>query len=104
MTGVQTCAFRSANIMTQFLAESWLLLTIAFIPAMLVQVHFYRESILEDYRQFLNMDYLQNQPIAHFLIVTIIVYIALLLTVLLATYIPIRRATLTLASDALRDE
>ena len=94
----------SANIMKQFLAESWLLLTIAFIPAMLVQVHFYRESILEDYRQFLNMDYLQNQPIAHFLIVTAIVYIVLLITVLLATYIPVKRATLALPSNALRDE
>ena len=94
----------SSNIMKQFLTESWILLTIAFIPAMLVQIHFYRESVLENYRENLNMDYLQNQPVAHFLIVTAIVYVVLLFTVILATYIPVRHATFTLPSDALRDE
>ena len=94
----------SFDIMKQFLAESWILLTVAFIPAMLVQVHFYREVVLEDNRDYVNMEYLQNQPIAHFLIVTAIVYIVLLITVLLATYIPVRRATLALPSNALRDE
>ncbi len=94
----------SFDIMKQFIAESWILLTVAFIPAMLVQVHFYREVVLEDNRDYVNMEYLQNQPIAHFLIVTAIVYIVLLITVLLATYIPVRRATLALPSNALRDE
>ena len=94
----------SFDIMKQFLVESWMLLTVAFIPAMLVQIHFYREVVLEDKRDYVNMDYLQNQPVAHFLIVTAIVYIVLLITVLLATYIPVRRATLALPSNALRDE
>ena len=94
----------SFDIMKQFLIESWLLLTMAFITAMLVQAHFYREALLENDRANLNMEYLQNQPVAHFLIVTAIVYVALLFTVILATYIPVRRATLALPSNALRDE
>ncbi len=94
----------SFDIMKQFLIESWLLLTMAFITAMLVQAHFYREALLENDRANLNIEYLQNQPVAHFLIVTAIVYVALLFTVILATYIPVRRATLALPSNALRDE
>ena len=94
----------SFDIMKQFLAESWILLTVAFIPAMLVQAHFYREALLEKDRTNLNMEYLQNQPVVYFLIITAIVYIALLFTVLIATYIPVKRATVSLPSDALRDE
>lgn len=94
----------TVQIIKQFFVESWLLLTLAFIPAMIAQLHIIHEMgfYLSDYNP--NMDYLHNRPVPHFLIVTVVIYLILLITVLIGTYIPVRKAAHAIPAEALRDE
>lgn len=48
--------------------------------------------------------YVQNIPALHFLIVSILTYLLLLIVALVGTYIPAYRAARTLPAEALRDE
>ena len=48
--------------------------------------------------------YPQNRPWPHFLSVTVLTYAVLLLTALVGTWIPVRRAARILPVDALREE
>ncbi len=94
----------TVQIIKQFFVESWLLLTLAFIPAMIAQLHIIHEMgfYLSDYNP--NMNYLHNRPVPHFLIVTVVIYLILLITVLIGTYIPVRKAAHAIPAEALRDE
>ena len=48
--------------------------------------------------------YAQNRPVPHFLWVTVLTYVVLLLTALVGTWIPVQRAARTLPVEALHEE
>ena len=51
-----------------------------------------------------NPDYIQNRPVLHFLIVSVISYVLILGVSFVATYIPVSKAARMNPADALRDE
>lgn len=98
-------------IVRQFLMEAWILVTIAFLLSLWgVANYVYIEGFAEPAKLLLFGDYhpdpayWQNRVLPHFMVVTLITYVLLLLTALIGTYIPVRRAARTLPADALRDE
>ena len=98
-------------IVRQFLMEAWILVTIAFLLSLWgVTNYVYIEGFAEPAKLLLFGDYhpdpayWQNRVLPHFMVVTLITYVLLLLTALVGTYIPVRRAARTLPADALRDE
>lgn len=94
-------------VRNQFLAEAFLLVTVAFVVALPVVFHQVHESGFFSSgvkRAILDMSYWQNQPVMHFCIVTLMTYIILLVIALIGTYIPVKRASHILPADALRDE
>ena len=94
-------------VRNQFLAEAFLLVTVAFVVALPVVFHQVHESGFFSSgvtRTILDMSYWQNQPVMHFCIVTLMTYIILLVIALIGTYIPVKRASHILPADALRDE
>ena len=78
--------------------------------SMVVANYVYIEGFAEPAKLLLFGDYhpdpayWQNRALPHFMVVTLITYVLLLLTALVGTYIPVRRAARTLPADALRDE
>ncbi len=93
------------SILKNFLTESVLLTTIAWLIGMLIMSQLVFHSGF-DSRDYLgeDMQYIQNRPVPHFLIVSFITYILTLLIALLGTWIPARRAARIEPADALRDE
>ena len=92
------------DILKEFLIESWLITTAAWLLGIifvLQQVYF---TGFAERSQFENDAYIQNQFIPHFLIVSLIVYILMLLIAVVGTLIPARQAAATSPSDALRNE
>ncbi len=97
------------RIQSDMLTESWLLTTAAFLLGLLIvlQQVYQNGFACSDYASYpesINSMYVQNQPVAHFLIVSLIVYGLLMLITLIATWIPASRAAATEPSEALRDE
>lgn len=100
------------RITLQFLGEAGVLVTVAYALALLVVVNYVNFAGLSggaelgNFRDDLvpNPAYAQNQPVPHFLWVTGLTYIVLLLTALAGTYLPVRRAARTLPVEALREE
>lgn len=102
------------RIIGQFLAEAWLLLTLAFIPALLVVMGYVYFNGMTAGNAFvmghmttyevLNPDYWQNLAIPHFLIVSLICYLLLCVAALVGTLVPVRTTAKTLPAEALRDE
>lgn len=92
------------------LFEGVLLLTMAFLPAMSyvlwhVHAHGYDVGMAENTPAgTADMAYWFNRPVPHVAAVTAIAYISMLLVTLLATWLPVQRATRILPGDALRDE
>ncbi len=95
----------------QMLAEGVILLSLAFLAAMLfvawyVHKYGYNAGLSE---QAVNwngpdMSYWFNRPVPHVLSVTLITYALMLFITLIATWIPVHRAIRILPGDALRDE
>ncbi len=91
-------------ILRQFLTEAWLLVTSGFIAGVFIVL---QTVIAEGFAQSTpdgNPMYIQNQPVPHFLIISVITYLLLLVTALIGTWIPAARAARTVPSEALRDE
>ena len=100
---------RMAN--RQMLLEGALLLSAAFLPAMMfvlwhVRTNGYDMGLTEEAVVWQGPDfyYWFNRPVPHILAVTLITYALMLFITLLATWLPVHRATRILPSDALRDE
>lgn len=95
----------------QMLLEGTLLLTAAFLSAMLfvawhVHANGYDVGLTEEAVHWngADMSYWFNRPVPHVLVVTLLTYALMLLITLLATWVPVHRATRVLPGDALRDE
>lgn len=99
-----------SDVRHQMLIEGALLLTMAFLPAMLyvlwhVHANGYNVGTAESsLAGTADMAYWFNRPVPHVAAVTIIAYTSMLFITLLATWLPVQRATRILPSDALRDE
>lgn len=107
--GVMRSMGASQIIITrQFLFEATLLVTVAFVIALLVVFNYVRMEGMaggvnwESNQQ--NAYYWMNRFGIHFAIVSIVTYLTLLLTALLGTYIPVYRASRVNPAEALRDE
>ena len=93
------------GVVRQMLCESVLLFVLAFVPAMLlVGVKVYLKGYDCGIDGRLNLDYWFLRLVPHVSVVTLISFVLMLLVILLATWIPVYRASRTLPSDALRDE
>lgn len=100
------------TIVRQFLTECWLLMTLAFIFALVVVgAYVYLEGMTVG--SFMDMGhtmssnnpiYWQNQALPHFFLVTIITYVLLLVVALIGTMIPVSQAVNSLPAEALREE
>ena len=91
-------------ICNQFLMEAWLLVTIAFVVSLPLTMHRIYVSGFANPSENGNPVYWQNQPLTHFLIVSVLAYIVLLVIALLGTYAPVTRTAKILPAEALRDE
>ncbi len=98
------------RIISQFLTEAGILITItSIISTILIANYIYTEGFFSDGAGMTgnlepNPMYWQNNPVLHFAIISLVVYLVLLVTALIATYIPVSRATCELPADALREE
>ena len=97
------------RIVVQFLTESALLVTIAFICALPVLLHYAHvegmyETGFTGSNPVINPKYWVNNFWEHFGIVSTITYFLLLGVSMIGTFIPVSRATNVLPADALRDE
>lgn len=95
----------------QMLWEGVILLTAAFLTAMLfvawyVHKNGYNMGLTERIGDWAGPDlfYWFNRPWPHVIAVTVLTYALMLLITLLATWLPVHRATRILPCDALRDE
>lgn len=101
-----------AGIVRRFLAESWILVTVAYALALLVVGNYVYAAGFAEGINAVNITkelvpdpaYPQNRPWPHFFSVTVLTYAVLLLTALVGTWIPVRRAARILPVDALREE
>ena len=97
-----------SRICSQFLTESWMLLTIAFVVVMpLLWFYFQQEGfylVQQAGHLVPNPAYWQNQPVTRYFILMAITYLLLLLISLIGTYIPTRRTARVLPCEALREE
>lgn len=92
------------KIVRQFVMESWMLTSLAFLVAVLWRLN------VAVFNDFFRMDslhsdsaYLTYHPISLFLIYSVLTYLIMLIIALVGTYIPVRRAAKTLPAEALRD-
>ncbi|MCD7898660.1 MAG: FtsX-like permease family protein [Bacteroides sp.] len=93
------------NILNEFLIESWFIMTIAWLIGIIfIFQHVYYAGFAETPKVPDSYEYIQNQFVPHFLIVSLIVYLLLLLITFIGTWIPARRAAKAKPADALRDE
>ena len=97
------------RITSQFLTESAILVSVAVIFSTIIMAHYvYTNNFFANVnmlsKDMLNPEYWQNNPITHFSVISIIVYLVLLVTSLIGTLIPVSRATRELPAEALHDE
>lgn len=97
------------RITSQFLTESAILVSVAVILSTIIMAHYvYTNNFFANVnmlsKDMLNPEYWQNNPITHFSVISIIVYLVLLVTSLIGTLIPVSRATRELPAEALHDE
>ena len=100
-----------ATLQRQFIAEALLLLTIAVLPAILINFFIVRADLIKlnmdvvmEYKTIKGSPYItQNAPL-RFLITTGITYVFLALIVALSAWIPANRASRVHPVEALRDE
>ena len=106
----------SGNILWQFLVEGWLLVTLAFILVLPLLLHKvcimgYADPLAKlmssMYDKVLlpkDSAYLHNQPVTHFVFVSIITYLFMLLVSAIGVFLPIRRTVHIQPSEALGEE
>lgn len=97
------------RIVLQFLTEATLLVTMAFVCALPLLLHYaYVEGMYETgftgSNPIISSMYWVNNFWEHFCMVSLITYLILLLIALVGTIIPVKRAANVLPADALRDE
>jgi hypothetical protein len=92
------------TVIRQFLAEAWWLVTIAFLLSLIPTLNRVYASGFANATANGNPAYWQNQPVTHFVIVTLLVYAIMMLIAAIGTYIPVRKASGALPAEALRDE
>lgn len=97
------------TITLQFLLEAGLLVTLAFLCALVfILIYGHLEGFTPvpsaGNHPLRDPDFWANNFTGHFFAVSMVAYIILLVTSLLGTYIPVRRAANVLPADALRDE
>ncbi len=92
------------RLIRQFLFEAWWMVTIAFVVGALVQLQIVYLNGFAFPPDNPNPDYIQNRPVLHFLIVSVISYVLILAVSFVATYIPVSKAARMNPADALRDE
>jgi hypothetical protein len=96
------------TIVRQFFVETGLLVTLAFVCALPLLMHYVHENgmyyavVAGEPKDSLAVWWLETVP--HFCMVSLLTYVILLFIALLGTYIPVSRAVNVLPSDALRDE
>lgn len=89
------------DVRKRFLVEAWLLVTVAFLIGLVAVAQYVVTSgSLEGDDTF----YWQNRPLAHFLVVSGVVYVLLAAVSLVSTLIPVSRIAREEPADALRDE
>ena len=101
-----------SSVVRQYITEAVILLTLAFVAAMPIVLHFVlTEGFAEpevcsiDKENFTpNPEYGVNNFYIHFAWVTAITYVAMLFITIVGTWIPVYRATRILPADALREE
>lgn len=95
------------SILFQFLLEAALLVTIAYLLIIgPLAGYMSTEGMYSAIGNSGVKDtaYWMNRPVAHFVVVSVISYLVLLLTALIGTYIPVYKSSNILPADALRDE
>lgn len=97
------------RIVTQFLTEAALLVTMAFVCALPLLLHYVHvegmyETGFTGSNPIISPKYWVNNFGCHFGIVSLITYFILLFVALVGTLIPVKRAADVLPADALRDE
>lgn len=92
------------NILKEFLCESWLITTSAWLLGILFVLQRVFYTGFANPPQYETSAYLQNRFLPHFLIMSSIVYILLIFITLIGTWIPAQRAAHTEPANALRDE
>lgn len=100
----------SGSIVTQFVTEASLLVTVAFIVALPLLMHkVYAMGFADSLSEFIRRidqksDYIHDIAWMHFAAVSLITYIMILLVAVVGAAIPARRIAGILPSDALREE
>ena len=111
--GIRRSMGASVSYITrQFLLEGAMLVTVAYVLALLVVANYVYAAGFAEGISAVNITkdlvpdpaYAQNRPWPHFLWVTGLTYAVLLLTALIGTWIPVRRAARTLPVEALHEE
>lgn len=92
------------KILKEFLTESWLLTTAAWLIGIIFVLQKVYVTGFAEQSQLGKGDFIQNQFVPHFLIVSFIVYILLIIITFIGTWIPARQASSIHPSDALRED
>lgn len=98
------------DVRKRFLVEAWLLVTVAFLIGLVAVAQYVVTSGMADLPEEsfrsdgLDTFYWQNRPLAHFLVVSSVVYVLLAAVSLVSTLIPVSRIAREEPADALRDE
>lgn len=97
------------RIMAQFIMEALILVTVTSVIAIAVMgyyVHaegFFAKGGMQS-GEMPDMQYWQNNPLPHFMIISLVMYLSLLVISIIGTCIPVGRAIRELPADALREE
>lgn len=95
----------SRHITIQFVTEALILVTIAFIISMIWIVNvIYSKDFFSVNPSYSKYPYLVFHPMKMFMTISVITYVIMIVTALIGTYIPVKRAAKTLPAEALRDE
>ena len=92
------------RLIRQFLIEARWMVTIAFVVGALVHLQIVYLNGFAFPPDIPTPVYIQNRPVLHFLIVSVISYVLILAVSFVATYIPVSKAAQMNPADALRDE
>lgn len=94
------------GIRNTLLMESFILLIIIVIPAMIIEYQFVHSDIIETLGRQNKFDpqYLPDRTLARFLLTNLITFLAMTTIVLLATWLPARKGASLAPSEALRAE
>lgn len=106
----------SGRVLWQFILEGWLLVTASFLltlPLLLHKVHSmgfatplakYASMMWEELMLAGDAAYLHNQPVTHFVIVTLLAYLFVLAVAAIGIIIPTKRIIRMQPAEALREE